>query len=42
MNEKAFRKEDERAETKNYDQFAVGIIKPMDDNIIIVGWRCFD
>ena len=36
MNEKAFGKEDERAEAKDYDQFAVKIIKPIDDNILLL------
>lgn len=30
-NDKLFRKEDKRANAKNYDQFAVGIFKSLED-----------
>ena len=36
MNEKLVGKEDERAEAKEYDEFAVGIFKPMEDNTLLL------
>ena len=36
MNEKLVGKEDERAEAIEYDEFAVGIFKPMEDNTLLL------
>lgn len=36
MNEKLLGKEDQRAKAKGYNQFAVGIFKPMDYNTLLL------
>ena len=36
MNEKLSGEEDERAKAKGYDQFVVGIFKPMEDNTLLL------